>query len=261
MRPLFSIVSVCLNNLGGLKRTRESLLIQTYRDFEWLVVDGASTDGTVKFLQSLEEVECRWVSEPDEGLYDAMNKGMEMASGQYLLFLNSGDELASSDVLEQVARVARESDFPALIYGDAFEKTQEGKIVLKPAYSADRIWYGMFTHHQAMFYRRDAVGKQRYRPEYRIAADYGFTCEFLNKYTDAVYMPLPVCLFEGGGITSSGNIHLRGMKEQWLIGREILRRTFAQRFFVLALHLAKHGLMRLAPSLYRRLRFREENHA
>ena len=259
-KPFFTIVTVCLNNLDGLKCTYQSLKEQSCKDYEWIVVDGESNDGTVEWIRSLAEGSCRWISEPDKGLYDAMNKGIDIATGRWLLFLNSGDELATADVLERVVEVSDRHVKAAMIYGDALERMDDGALVLKPAHSASRVWYGMFTHHQAMIYQRDFVGAQRYRLDYRIAADYAFTCELLGRHAEAIHEPLPVCIFEGGGITSTGDVHVEGMKEQWRIGRDILKRAIPQRLFVLGMHLAKHAVMRLTPGMYRRIRYREVKH-
>ena len=101
-----SIITINYNNAEGLRKTMESVLSQTYKDFEYVVVDGASTDSSVDIIRAsalqAEGLEITWIAEPDKGIYNAMNKGIRMASGEYLLFLNSGDFLISEDVLEKV---------------------------------------------------------------------------------------------------------------------------------------------------------------
>ena len=96
---IFSIITVTRNNLPGLKRTHDSLKIQICHDFEWVVVDGASTDGTPDYLRTTGAI---WVSEPDSGLYDAMNKGLGNAVGDYIVFMNAGDLFAAPDVLDKI---------------------------------------------------------------------------------------------------------------------------------------------------------------
>lgn len=103
-RPSFSVVSVVRNDLPGLQRTWASLAEQTCTDFEWVVVDGASTDGAVGWLRTLGDERLTWVSEPDRGTYDAMNKAVGMVRGELVQFLNAGDVLASPDVLGLVSR-------------------------------------------------------------------------------------------------------------------------------------------------------------
>lgn len=105
INPTFSIVSVVYNNCDGLEKTIRSLIIQTYHNYEYIIVDGASTDGSIEIAKKYEEsfrsydISYRIISEPDNGIYDAMNKGVKQSNGDWLLFLNSGDTLASSEVL------------------------------------------------------------------------------------------------------------------------------------------------------------------
>lgn len=206
----FSIITITRDNLDGLKQTQESLYWQTLRDFEWIVIDGNSNDGTRKHLESLGHA--NWVSEDDNGIYDAMNKGIERAHGDYLLFLNAGDTLAAPDTLERVAgAVASTPDF---IYGDSIEAGNS-----KPARSHSGILAGMFTHHQAMFYNRHTLGKLRYDIHYRIAADYKFTLAFLKKAGVILYCPFPVCIFEPGGVSQTQVRY--GRIEQFKIRREL----------------------------------------
>lgn len=100
-KPLVSIITINRNNLVGLQRTIASVLGQTWKEFEYIVIDGDSSDGSAEFIRTKDSLIDKWISEPDTGIYNAMNKGIKMASGEYLLFLNSGDELYSSNILEQ----------------------------------------------------------------------------------------------------------------------------------------------------------------
>ena len=97
--PLFSVISVTYNNLKGLQNTFKSLRLQTFTDYEWIVVDGGSYDGTLDFLS---DKPCKLISEKDDGIYDAMNKGIGKANGDYLIFMNAGDVFADADILEIV---------------------------------------------------------------------------------------------------------------------------------------------------------------
>jgi putative colanic acid biosynthesis glycosyltransferase len=106
---LFSIITVTRNNLEGLRRTHVSLRAQSYADYEWIIIDGASSDGTVNYLEGLA---ARSWSEPDEGIYDAMNKGLARARGDYLLLMNAGDSFAAPDVLQKIADAIRAQPMP-----------------------------------------------------------------------------------------------------------------------------------------------------
>lgn len=196
----FSIVTVTRNNLSGLQATGDSLHVQTSRDFEWIVVDGASADGTVEYLTSQAcpqpgEEGLRWLSEPDAGIYDAMNKGIARAQGDYLLFLNAGDTLATPDTLEKIKIFLADKN-PDFIYGDSLEDNR-----IKKARSHKHILTGMITHHQAMLYKRQTAGNARYDKTFKIAADYKFTLQHLTKSREILYCPFPVCIFEQGGIS------------------------------------------------------------
>src|ERR1700682_3098079 len=116
----FSIITIVLNDLVGLRETKTSVDAQGFSDFEWIVVDGGSIDGTPEYLRQLDRSNCRWISEPDGGLYAAMNKGLDLAAGQYVIFMNSGDRFAGKDVLARAdALVAQNEQQTDLIFGDA----------------------------------------------------------------------------------------------------------------------------------------------
>jgi putative colanic acid biosynthesis glycosyltransferase len=182
-----------------------------------------------------------------------MNKGMAMASGKYLIFLNSGDELASKDILEDVASIARASNWPDMIYGDAYERTKDGSLLYKRARSKRWLWYGMFTHHQAIFYNNGIVGSLKYRLKYPIGADYAFTAEVLANSKNVLQLPFAVCIFTQGGL--SENCVSKGAKEQWEIRRDIISMSLPSMLFVRICHLLMHGIKKFLPGFYRKIRF------
>lgn len=106
-----SIITINFNNLTGLQKTINSVVSQTYKDFEWIIIDGGSTDGSRELIAGFSDYISYWVSEPDNGIYNAMNKGIRASHGEYLLFLNSGDYLYKDDVLERVVPLLRGTDF------------------------------------------------------------------------------------------------------------------------------------------------------
>jgi len=208
---MFSIITITRNNLAGLRRTQASIAAQTSKDFEWIVIDGDSTDGTAAYLS---EIEAMTVSEPDGGIYDAMNKGMACAGRDYLFFLNAGDALAAPETLQSIQDHIG-TQRPGFIYGDAFEGPADGPFHLKKARSPGHRPLHMFTNHQSMMYRRDIAQGLQYDTTYRIAADYDFTVRFLQKTNDRLYCPFSICRFETGGI-SQQNAAL-GRREQFTI--------------------------------------------
>jgi len=253
MIPLISVITVCLNDLAGVERTYRSISGQSFDDFEWIVIDGGSEDGTVAFLQDLDESHVRWISEPDEGLYDAMNKGIEKATGKYLLFLNAGDELAAPDVLEKIAKVVKAENWPGLLYGNTYERTADGQLLHKQSGPYKRLWYGMFAHHQSIFYNRSTVANIRYRLEYPICSDYAFTGEVLAQAGNIVQLPFEVSIFAQGGLSSRS--FYPGEKDYWGIKRDVLHHSFASRIFTRCAHQSMRFVKLYLPVIYRWLRF------
>lgn len=194
-----SIITISYNNLEGLKKTASSLQAQTHQDFEWIVVDGGSTDKSVDFLKM---TNADWKSCPDRGIYEAMNRGIDRATRDYMLFLNAGDMLATEDTLAMIDEtIARDPNF---VYGDSLEQSMDGKIHEKPAKPYATIGKGLFTHHQAMIYKKNSL---RYDLNYKISSDYDFTYRYLMDVVaqdlPVHYIPTSLCIFEGGGVSQT----------------------------------------------------------
>lgn len=243
----FSIITITRNNLDGLRATTESLSTQSFKTFEWIVVDGDSADGTMEFLHDIPLAGAAAIkasSGPDGGIYDAMNKGLADALGDYILFLNAGDVLAGPDVLRDIAEVGDNADF---IYGDAIEGC-----MIRPARPHHRIAMGMFTHHQAMIYRRALIRDLRFDIAYGIAADYKFTIAFLRRAERITYCPIPVCRFAPGGISQTNP--RRGRIEQFRIRREIGVCTLPVNLAIFTGQCVLMTVRRFFPGLYWRLR-------
>lgn len=249
MTKFFSVITVTRNHLAGLKATATSLAQEDTRLFEWIVIDGASTDDTPSYLPTTNAL---WISEPDAGIYDAMNKGLERATGDYVLFLNAGDTLAPPRTLDTLtALLSARPVQPDMVYGDAFEDTPTGRIV-KTARSHLNINQGLFTHHQSIFYRREVINDLRYDQTYNIAADYKFTAQFLRMTKDVLYWPRPICLFEAGGISQQQAF--KGRMQQSLIRRELEMTLPLEELLILTQQTAAYSLRRIAPKLYWELR-------
>ncbi len=174
-RPLISVITITFNASETLPLTMESVAEQTFTDFEHIIVDGASTDDTILIGRKLGTSGLRIISEPDNGLYDAMNKGIKLACGRYLIFLNSGDKFHASDTLSAYAD-AIESQNPDIVYGDTDIVDIEGKRIGPRHLSApeiltvDSFRKGMLICHQAFMVRRDI--SPLYDTDYRFSADY-----------------------------------------------------------------------------------------
>ena len=209
-----SIITITYNNLEGLQKTSESLHSQSVQDYEWIVVDGGSEDGSVDFLNT---THAEWKSARDGGIYDAMNKGIERATREYILFLNAGDCLADPETLAMIGeRITQGAHF---IYGDALEENEKHIRNYKPSKPYTTISKGMFTHHQAMIYRKTDL---RYDISYKIAGDYEFTyrylCDVVAQDYPVHYIPEPLCVFEAGGVSQTSAF--LGRREQYDIRRK-----------------------------------------
>lgn len=209
--PVFSIVTITLNNRAGLEKTAASVMAQVYKDYEWIIIDGLSNDGTETLLDTLP---AHVIREKDGGIYDAMNKGIAAAQGAYTIFLNAGDAFSDPDILATLARAVRAHD-PDFIYGDALE--DDGRY--KKARTPQWLFYGMFTHHQSMLYKTVLLKDFRYDTQYKIAADYDLTVRFLRRAKVRHYCPAAICIFESGGV-SQRQMRL-GRVEQYKVRKKL----------------------------------------
>lgn len=251
----FSVITIALNDLAGLTETKASVDVQDFSDFEWIVVDGGSIDGTLEYLRRFDQPNYRWKSEPDKGLFDAMNKGLDRATGQYAIFMNSGDRFAARDVLSRAdALIAQSENQIGLLFGDAYEESSSGKLLLKPARSVGAIKRGMFTHHQSMMYARRVIGDMRYDCSFRLAADYHFTCRVLARGAGSLYLGFPISIFKRGGFSES-NAEL-GRRENLAVQKDVLRLGPVRRAYNHASFLASAFLRTYMRGFYDRLRYR-----
>jgi len=224
MSALFSIVTVTYNDRENLEKTILSVIEQKSMlsdDIEYIIIDGNSSDGTSEVLKIYNEHIDITIQEPDNGLYDAMNKGIMLSNGKYINFMNAGDTFSENNTLTKVKNYMDEQKNPELIYGNALEATLDGTIFLKNAYSHRLVWHGMFTHHQAMFYKLETIknNKLLYDLKYKIAADYAFTYKFVKLSNTIKKIELPICIFLQGGL--SAQHAQKGLYEQSVIRQEI----------------------------------------
>lgn len=201
-RPNLSIVTVTWNDEVGLTKTLESVapMLDQGDAIEHIIVDGASAYN-VKDLSSRLSPSSIIISEKDDGIYDAMNKGLTLAKGKYFIFLNSGDVLFHKNPLEICDL---QSEMYDLIYGDAYE-LRKGKTVFKPANHHLSVRGGMFTHHQAMIFKRDFVVQRgiSHDSTLKIAGDWDFVIKVISHKPQVLYVPVPICIFDEGGVSQS----------------------------------------------------------
>lgn len=202
-----SIVTINYNNLDGLKKTVNSVVAQKFKEFEYIVIDGGSTDGSREFIEANSEHIDYWVSEPDKGVYNAMNKGINQSKGGYLLFLNSGDWLVNEQVLELVFK----HDYPEdIIYGNVIKVSEDSSVeeqykgFARSNLNLLDIYFKTIPHQSVFIAKRlfDEFGL--YKEEYRILSDWAFFLKVIGlENTSVKYINLDISYYDTTGISSS----------------------------------------------------------
>ena len=198
----YSIITVNFNNKEGLRKTIESVIHQTFRDFEFIIIDGGSTDGSVDVLKEYDSQIDFWVSEPDGGIYQGMNKGIKKATGEYLNFMNSGDCFYSSDVLEKVTGYQYDTDF---IVGKDYHYnyiTHQGHASIQPPRTTMIHFFVATLDHQSSFIKKELFSNSLYDESHRLVSDWiFFTEKIVNEGKHVQFIPDIICRREEGGLS------------------------------------------------------------
>ncbi len=203
--PSITVITIVRNGRQFLEETIKSVLGQSYENIEYIVIDGGSTDGTVDIIKSYDSKITKWVSEKDEGIADAFNKGLSYATGDYVLFLNSDDALADSEVLAVVAQKIIENNLPILIYGDCDVLDRGSDKVLYRAsiqLSHKGLKRGQMLPQPSLFTHRSYFEKYGvFDNHFKIAMDYEWLLRGGLK-EEIVHMPMLTTCVRGGGIST-----------------------------------------------------------
>jgi glycosyltransferase involved in cell wall biosynthesis len=223
----FSIITVVYNNASTIRCAGESVLEQDYDDLEYIIIDGDSTDGTVEVVKllvdSYKDRLVTFVSEKDNGIYDAMNKGIKFAKGQIIGILNSDDYYASttviSDIASQFVTTNADSIFADLLITRRENQERISRYYDAGNFSPDKFAYGWMPPHPTFFVKRDCYEKYGlYKTDYRIAADYELLVRFMFKHRISYsYMPKVIVKMRSGGLST------KSPRSNWIINREIVR--------------------------------------
>lgn len=206
LTPKFSVITVTYNAAAVLEDTIQSVITQTYHHVEYIIVDGGSTDGTLDIVAQYRDRIATVVSEPDKGLYDAMNKGMRLATGDYLCFLNAGDSFHEDDTLQSIAHSLTGSALPDVIYGQTELVDSEGHFVRMRRLSAPEHlnWksfrQGMLVCHQAFFAKRTLA--EPYDLRYRFSADFDWCIRVMKRAHTLHNTHLPLIDYLEEGMTT-----------------------------------------------------------
>jgi glycosyltransferase involved in cell wall biosynthesis len=210
--PLLTVATVVRNSESNLEGTIKSVLSQTFDDFEYIIMDGMSSDGTIDIIKQYDGLLDYWVSEKDEGPYQAMSKAVKLAQGAYIIFMNAGDWFASSQILERV--FANLSERPDIVYGDHiwlnnrvphFHKSLPFSALqglLWKGKNSTAHWYQGLPNHQSTFVKTALLRERPYDTKYKIAADYDFLFETACKGARLLHVNLLISVYQAGGMSS-----------------------------------------------------------
>ena len=197
-----SIITINYNNCEGLRKTLNSVISQTYKDFEWIVIDGGSMDGSRELIEQYQNEMAYWCSEPDKGIYHAMNKGIAKAHGEYLQFLNSGDALANNIVLSEFINSHPNVD---VIYGNAIfvneNDVEDGKYLPPEKLRLSYFWSHSLNH-QATFFHKRCFSYFQYDENLRIASDVKLYMELLLKGYTFQKIELDIVRYNNSGLST-----------------------------------------------------------
>lgn len=209
-KMILSIITINRNNASGLRKTMRSVLEQDFTDFEYVVVDGASTDASVDVIKEYAEKfgeRLKWVSEKDNGIYNAMNKGIKMASGEYLEFLNSGDCLAAPDVSSKMLKALQDKNLPSILYGNMFKQMADGRVLRDRCFAGQDITFlGFFTgtlNHSPAYIKRSLFDKYGlYDESLKIVSDWKWYLQVIVLGEEKPeYSDIDVTVFDMAGIS------------------------------------------------------------
>ena len=227
----FSIITVTYNDLENLKKTVKSILSQSFEDFEYIIVDGASNDGTQEYLKSIDDKRIRWISEKDNGLYDAMNKGSNLANGDFALFLNAGDKFFSEDVLNRVAKKIKEDK---IYFGRAKIISDEGISWFYPGFDVKNYknWVKFsLPNHQSIFFPKKCYKNIKYDNRLKIGADDDYKLEAFKKF-NYEFLDEVIVTFKRDGVSANHKnfkLYTQRIKESFIRNKKHKRYI---RFFI-----------------------------
>ncbi len=222
---ILTVITINRNNAAGLEKTMQSILSQTRADYEYVVVDGASTDGSVAVIERLAPAfgdRLKWISEPDKGIYNAMNKGIGMATGEYIQILNSGDSLVSPEVMDKMDAALEKEAHPSILYGNMLKDFPDGRVHRDKCFAGGNITLlGMYIgtlNHSPAYIRRSLFDKYGpYDESLKIDSDWKWYLQAIVFGEEKpVYADIDVTLFDMTGISETNTALTKAEREQVL---------------------------------------------
>lgn len=194
-----SVITVCYNAVDIIEDTIKSIIGQENANLEYIIIDGGSNDGTLEVINKYCNKITQFVSEPDKGIYDAMNKGTSYAKGDFLIFMNAGDQFSSSDVLERFCKSIFKKN--AVYYGDVTYKYSSTQVIYGGKFTKYRLTYENICH-QSIFYPSKIFKSIQYNTKFRILADWELNIKLWNQYK-YIYIPVNISMYKKGGISDT----------------------------------------------------------
>ena len=259
-----TIITINRNYAAGLEKTLKSVLNQTCQAFEYVVVDGASTDGSTGVIERLAasfDDRLKWISESDKGIYDAMNKGIEMATGDYVQFLNSGDQLAGPDVIAKMYKALEKSGNPSILYGNMLKDMLDGSLLKDRCFAGEEISFlGFYTgtlNHSPAYIRKSLFGKYGlYDESLKIVSDWKwFLQTIILGEEKPVYTDIDVTLFDMTGISETNKELTKKERQQVL--DELIPSNILKDYAAWAFPIAQMKRLKRHPWAYKLVWFLE----
>jgi putative colanic acid biosynthesis glycosyltransferase len=194
-----TVVTVCYNDLESLKNTCESIRNNLDNIFEWIVIDGNSNDGTKEFLES-NDIISNYISENDDGIYDAMNKGTVIAQGEYIVYLNAGDTFNNKSQVRKV--LGKIKNKPGIVFTGALFTSQNKTLRYRAPRKFKSVWHSVPANHQATLFSTEVLGSAPYNTNYKICGDYELAAQLYTQSISSQVIDEPLVSFEVGGIST-----------------------------------------------------------
>jgi len=218
-QPKLSVITVVFNNVKDIERTILSVINQTYDNIEYIIVDGGSTDGTVDIINKYQHSISKWISEPDNGIYNAMNKGLKMASGDYVLYMNSGDEIYDFNTVKTVFATEPNADIyygETKMFNENWESLGTRRHQVPESFTWKSFKYGMSISHQAIYIKKAIT--EPYDEYYKLSSDIDWIIKSAQKAKKIVNTHQYVAKYLIGGMSKKR--HCESLKERFEIFTE-----------------------------------------
>lgn len=243
-RSMISVVTVVLNGEMVIEETIQSVINQTYQNVEYIIIDGGSTDNTANIIKKYENIIDYWISEHDEGIYDAMNKGVELATGEWIIFMNAGDMFFEKETIRKIF-----TDCPQnaeLIYGNCQIRYDNFLKIFKTPSIRD-LWKGIGFQHQSLFTKRNLLLDNKFNTQDILGADFGFLWQMFAKNCRFYYSDTVVCTCSSNGLVDKNRI--KALKEVYAITKRYRNDWIVHIYYayLIFLEMLKNFSKRLLP--------------